>query len=59
MQTIKIIINDGKVQSVEISKMEENITQKDIESMLKELPKEMLAKALGITDGEKEATSGA
>lgn len=59
MQTIKIVINDGKVQSVEISKTEENITQKDIESMLKELPKEMLAKALGITDRKKEANSGA
>ena len=51
MQVIKIIIRDGKAQSVEISEMKKPKTTKDIEAMLRAMPKEMLAEALGISNG--------
>ncbi len=40
MQTIKIVISDGKAKSVEISEMKKPTTTKDIEKMLMAMPKE-------------------
>ena len=57
MQTIKIIIRDDKIQLVEISKSQEPKTTKDIEAMLRAMPKKMLAEALGISD-ERQALYG-
>jgi len=57
MQRIRIVIRDGKAESVEISEIKKPKTTKDIEAMLRAMPKEMLAKALGIS-GEKQVMHG-
>ena len=57
MQRIRIVIRDGKAESVEISEIKKPKTTKDIEMMLRTMPKEMLAKALGIS-GEKQVMHG-
>ena len=48
MQRIRIVIANGKAQSVEIKDVRQKITAKRISQLLRPMPREMLAKALGI-----------
>ncbi len=58
MQTIKIIIHNGRAQSVEVKDEKKQKTLKDIEKMLQEMPKNQLAEALGIS-AERQALNSA
>ena len=56
MNTIRIIIKDGKPQSVEFTDTPLRKPKKSIPAMLRIMPKSLLAKALGIPP-KKEDTS--
>jgi hypothetical protein len=48
VQTIRIVISSGKVQSVEIREARKPKTLKEIAALLRSMPKDMLADALGM-----------
>ena len=56
MNTIRIIIKDGKPQSVEFTDTPPRKPKKSIPAMLRTMPKSLLAKALNIPP-EKEGAS--
>ncbi len=53
MQTIKIVIISGKVQSLEVKERRKQMSVKEIAAYLCSMPKEMLADALGIQRKER------
>ncbi len=53
MQTIKIVITGGKVQSLEVKEKRKPMSVKEIAAYLRSMPKEMLADALGIQRKER------
>lgn len=55
MQTIRIIIRDGKAQSVEFSDTPRRKPKQSIPAMLRSMPKELLAKALSIPTSKGES----
>ena len=56
MQTIRIIIRDGKAQRVEITETPQRKPKRSIPALLRSMPKELLAKALGIPPGKEESS---
>ncbi len=56
MQIIRIIIREGKAQSVEISDAPPRKTKKGIPVLLRSMPKALLAKALHVATGKGEAS---
>ena len=53
MQVIRIIIRDGKPQSVEFTETPKRKSKKSIPALLRSMPKELLAKALNIQPGKE------
>jgi hemolysin activation/secretion protein len=53
LQTIRIVITSGKVQSVEIREARKPKTLKEIAALLRTMPKDMLADALGMKQKER------
>ena len=48
MQTIRIVIADGRTKSVEIKEIPAPKTKREISNLLHSMPKRMLAYALGM-----------
>ena len=55
MQTIRIIIADGKAQSVEILEASRRKPKQSIPALLRSMPKGLLAKALSIPHSKEGA----
>jgi len=55
MQVIRIIIREGKAQSVEISDAPPRKRKRSIPALLRSMPKELLAKALGVSPEKEES----
>jgi hypothetical protein len=53
LQTIKIVITGGKVQSLEVKEKRRPMTIKEIAAYLRAMPKDMLADVLGIQPKER------
>ena len=56
MQTIRIIIRDGKAQSVEITETPRRKPKKSIPALLRSMPKALLGKAFTIPIEKGEPT---
>ena len=57
MQKIRIVIRNGRTRSVEIKEKPKRITVKSIHTMLRSMPKELLAKALNIPPEKEDEPS--